>query len=1079
MSAKTEVKKLDKQKDTYQQIEETVADLKKIKLELRVLRAKKEKTTQDIDTIKRIEQVISRLEDRVEQRRDSLSVSQKNKIIKEQYRNIFETDIPVRRIIGKDIVAIFMPETFLREQISQLQNLEEKITSSTDTQNPQNSEDINEYFILLKKVNQFLVVLDNLKVNIPEPHKKTITRIQRGMIKLPVYGAEAVSKLFIRSKKEVNKRIKNVEHSLENYITFQGLESVRKTLLSVPSFFDGKNKEIEEQIRTAKEDELPGLYSKILAEPFEIIREAGLDPNLPENHPKIIYKLLTTNNRHSFAQNAAFLFEIDNIQSIIPKLDQAIHKHEIIASLLNMEFSYWRRFSLLNLETIKSTSQKMTSEVLRAITFDETQIVPSLIDLEKITKSLSPRPETDIKEEIDLQHIQDAELKKLIQEDLQLFEKFPTNDREVLIFVQQYKEIVSRYKNLNPEKVKKLILEYKKKIDARMQILLLNQIVESAIGETMIYDFHEWQVADNNLGRILNNNNICSVFTSYNRGLINSLSKEKENATVPRSGFAVLKKSENPERKFDVSLRVYNNTSRYNAFHSTMLECWIDSEGDQKRTKQLWEKRIQKIEKTLPSFYPEELLLHIITVSRKTQSKLDIDFFDGITKTLIEKYSASQGGEINTNHLSDLVSYVTSHMDLSQKSILDWWKNSYCTQYQAPSFEEALSRVHTLPCILLPSEISSSQNVNELQQELTQITNELRSQFVTASMLITYGVNQNGDFALSSSCDHSNWDGKQSGDMVEKVITKVIDSTKQTQLNQSEILQDTTTHVDTTVITSSEKEKAVLEQSGNYQIQSYVEAEGFVRICDDIGQMVSRLVSEGKINPDTKIKNPAVIMQLMLVNVYRDILSKMKDEDGTEHFTQTQNIGMLLGNPDITKDLDLAPIQGGFDLQLFNNLDLKQKEEYLVSLALLFDISLKHTNMELIKKVAESIPFKGIQNFLNDLSRRKILLGGLKDFAGEFMISNFGLPRVKGGKIKLEKKHGFQIIRNSGPAQTDFQKGSMTIVGALEMANTFYLSICYKNKRNAAAIHIAKEFKKYIESLDVNYYMDWKQKNTN
>lgn len=153
MSAKTEAKKLDKQKDTYQQIEETVADLKKIKLELRVLRAKKEKTTQDIDTIKRIEQVISRLEDRVEQRRDSLSVSQKNKIIKEQYRNIFETDIPVRRIIGKDIVAIFMPETFLREQISQLQNLEEKITSSTDTQNPQNSEDINEYFILLKKVN--------------------------------------------------------------------------------------------------------------------------------------------------------------------------------------------------------------------------------------------------------------------------------------------------------------------------------------------------------------------------------------------------------------------------------------------------------------------------------------------------------------------------------------------------------------------------------------------------------------------------------------------------------------------------------------------------------------------------------------------------------------------------------------------------------------------------------------------------------------------------------------------------------------------------------------------------------------
>ncbi len=804
----------------------------------------------------------------------------------------------------------------------------------------------------------------------------------------------------------------------------------------------------------------------------------GLDPKDPNNHPKTVYYELTQGKRRIKVdvsqQTAEEPFISLQNQQLTQALGDAIEKHEIVASLLNMEFSYWRRFSLLNLETIKSTINKMAPDVLHAITFDETQIIPSFIDLSKITQGFSR--ESELSEE--------AELQTLIDEHRKFFSSYPIeSDTELSTLVNEYETLIAAGQIIKSTERKELIIKQMRAINSRIQIIQVNHIVEAAIGNTFIYDAHQWKVEDNALGSMLKKQGVETAFTSYNRGLINSRT-EGENATVPRSAYALLKTSQSPDRQFDVELKWYgaHSDTRYNQYHSKMLECWIDSKGDIEQAKLTWEKKLKALIPLSPDQYPLELIMNIIRESKRNPEVTQQTYINNISLKIMRDYHSKYNVPISTDHLDKLITYLNSHKNESPKQALQWWQETYCRDFQIPPFDELLSRVYTLPCVLLPSTVSQSENVNDLQQELTQKTNYLRSNFVTASMLITYGVNQRGDFALSSSCDHSNWDGKQSGDMVEKIISKVIEKTTNIQLNQSEILEHSASHVDVEKITSSVKDQEKLEQQGNHQIQSYVEAEGFVRICDDIGKMVQKLIQEKQISPDSKLKNPAVVMQLILVHRYREILTDKKDSSGREIFSPTQNIGMLLGNPDITKDLDLAPIREGFNLDLFTKLNKAQQNEYLVGLALLFDIALEHTNMTIIKQVAESIPNKGIQSTLNQLSRTWPLLGGLKDLADEFMISNFGLPRIKGGKIQVEKNNGFQVIRNSGPAQADFQKGSMTIVGALEMADKFYLSICYKNKENAVALQIATAFKAYIESYNVDYYKHWvenqEQKNT-
>lgn len=1076
--------------EKYSIIEKKLVAIRSLKTSIKELNSKKQKTPDEVEYLRKADNALQRLESQTDELRESFSKRQKHRIIKEQYRLLFESDLTINESLVKAIEAVFDPTLLLRDQFRTLELLKEKIVR--EEAEPQDSD---EFFILLKKVNAFLTILKNLGMNVPEPKKSAAIRAQRGMIKAPIYGAEVFSKLLIKSKREINRRFKNIENSVEEYVAFQGLESVRETLLSVPSFFATRKPEakppkseaatvtteanrflarlkgFEERVRTTETRDLHKLYAEILLVPFEIVEQLGLDPKDPDNHPKNVFYELTQGKkrRKKSSADGETKNPFVNLQdrSFVEALGDAIEKHEIIASLLNMEFSYWRRFSLLNLETIKSVINRMKPDVLRAITFDETQIIPSFIDLQKVTQEFNRTNELD----------DQTELQTLIEEHRALFRSYSNlNDPELSRLLSEYDTLAKSILLVNPEELKKLIIEQKRRINSKIQIIHLNQVVESAIGNTFVYDYHQWKVGDGSLGTMLREQQVESAFTSYNRGLINSRDNEKVNASVPRSAYAILKPSLHPDRRFDVKLEWQHGThsdARYNQYHSRMLECWIDSKGDVEQTRKLWEKKLEILKTESPSEYPEELIRIIAARAKQmTESEQQIYLNDRAVE-IMNQYERRTGTAISTNHLNALFSYLTKHRDSSPKEALQWWKEIYCNDFHIPSFDELLSRVYTLPCILLPTTVSSSENVNDLQQELTQRTNELRSNFVTASMLITYGVNSRGDFALSSSCDHSNWDGKQSGDMVEKMLNKVIENTADIQLNQSEILEHSTSHVDVEKITSSVKEKRELEPQGNHQIQSYVEAEGFVRICDDIGKMVGELMREGQVSPDSKLKNPAVIMQLILAYRYRKILTEKRDSSGKEMFSPTQNIGMLLGNPDIIKDLDLAPIREGFDLDLFTKFNSEQQKEYLINLALLFDIALEHTNMTIIKQVAESIPYKGIQSKLNAISRTRLLLGGLKDLADEFMISNFGLPRIKNGKIQIEKNHGFQVIRNSGPAQTDFQKGSMTIVGALEMADKFYLSICYKNTENAAAMQIATAFKAYIESYNVDYYKHW------
>lgn len=921
--------------EKYSAIEKSTDTVLWLKTEIKRLATQKNKSEAETNNLERMKQALKNQENQLEEKKDNLSRRQKNKIIREQYRTLFQSDLSKFDQYKDSISMVFNPALLLKNQFETLESLKESITLNTDNQNQQNTAD---FFELLKKVNQFLIVLRNLEVNVPEPTKSPLLRVQRGMIKTPVYGAEFFARLFTRGKKEINNRFRNIDNSLEEYIAFQAFESSRDSLLSVPSFFPKRNEEesqednskpdkiraqffitqlqsFETRLSTTETRELPKLYSEILRTPFTIVEALGHDLEDPENHPKKLYYDLIHGKRGGLTTNPLF----------IEALEEAINKHEIVASLLNMEFSYWRRYSLLNLETIKSTINRMPADVLRAITFDETQIIPSFLDLDKMPNS----------------------------------QNLPEDQKNATI------------------------------------VKFLNDNFESAISRTFAYDAHEWQVKDNTLGKLLIEQGVHTAFTSYNRNLTNSRTKEV-NATIPRSAYAVLTPSKEANKQFDVELKIYGSHTedRYNDYHSKMLEFWIESKGDITETKHAWKKQLQS--------YSEE------------------------EKTAI------------------------------------------------PSFDELLSRVYTLPCILLISEISTAKNVNQLQQELTQKTNELRSNFVTAAMLISFQVDENGDFAVSSSCDHSNWDGKQSGDFIEKVLSKIITQTNELHKNQEAELQNSTSHVDVNATTSSvpETQKDQFESEGNHQIQSYVEAEGFVRICDEIGKMVKKLIAEHKISPDSKLKNPAVIMQLLMINEYKKILIKKKI------FSPNQSIGMLLGNPDITKDLDLAPIQNGFDFEFFKKLTKEQQDEYLISQALLFEIALTNTSMKIIEKVVNSIPNKRIQNTLNAISRSWPLRRGLTDLSNEYMISNFGLPRIINGEIIIPQLNGFQVVRASGPAQADVQTGSLTATGALKMTGKFFLSICYKNNSNAIAVKIAQDFKKFIEQYDQQYYDNWMTEQT-
>ena len=399
------------------------------------------------------------------------------------------------------------------------------------------------------------------------------------------------------------------------------------------------------------------------------------------------------------------------------------------------------------------------------------------------------------------------------------------------------------------------------------------------------------------------------------------------------------------------------------------------------------------------------------------------------------------------------------------------YQKEYDIPIPIPKLKKLLARVATIPLVIINTKPQEIKNVNELNQKAIEATSRLRNQYSEASMIMACLIDSNGNLIVSANADHVAWDGQQTKTYVDKILRRL-----HAKLEKKALLKEQG------AITTEQLElgkpypdlEELKDKPGNYPVEIFVNAELFTEICRKISAQVKELVATeekidgGKLGRLGKLGNPAIIQQLILIHEYRKFLKQ------TQNFPDSASISILMGNSELTNNLDLAATYHGIDIELYNRMNPEAQILYLTAIGRTLEQAFKHTNLELVKETVNNIKNKTMQRFLNKLSQTFPLLNGLKEIAGRFMVSSFGIPRLENGIYILEvigEKIKHKVLRVPGPATAaSFQEMGITLNASSTIINKetgkeeLILSIQVKNTNNEQAHAFAQYLARFIQS---------------
>lgn len=368
-------------------------------------------------------------------------------------------------------------------------------------------------------------------------------------------------------------------------------------------------------------------------------------------------------------------------------------------------------------------------------------------------------------------------------------------------------------------------------------------------------------------------------------------------------------------------------------------------------------------------------------------------------------------------------------------------------------FWQQLTEVATIPCMLLPSvdprgRARSGTGLDSFQARLSLGANELRRNYGIASDVFFTDYDESGNIGICGNFTHDTRDGGEAEGYETAVLGKAL-----TYLGLSTNPQILTpVDVDLKKISPSAEELThTFEYAGNYTVEALIDTTEIYHFCIKESQR-ARTALAGR---TSRITNPAVIFQMIVTGVYPRIYAEISRDKAMAE----KSVGMLIGNKDLTGDLDLFPIQGGFDVATYMTLPDEGKNAYLVYLADQLDTALANSNMKLIKQTADAIPSHIGQAFLNSISKLWALSKGLSEISGRMIISMFPLPR---------SLDGTNFFVSPGPAKTDQQDiavtlGTAGVMSDLEGNRRHISSLRVKDKKNQQARQFAVKMKEYLE----------------
>lgn len=356
----------------------------------------------------------------------------------------------------------------------------------------------------------------------------------------------------------------------------------------------------------------------------------------------------------------------------------------------------------------------------------------------------------------------------------------------------------------------------------------------------------------------------------------------------------------------------------------------------------------------------------------------------------------------------------------------------------------------SLPILIL--DLENNQDKEVLTPETVYEVNKRRSQFPNANYVML-ARRAKDKLCLSMSTNHDVGDGNQASQLLKDTLGRLVD------------LNHTKDHLmpapNPGVFPSLEK----LETKESYfPVQLNVEGTKFFLMVNEVAAYARELKKQGKLSPKSFLSSPAFIMQLALIDSYRDMLGLKRHEI----------VGVLLGDLRIDSDLDLARTSNGFNLKKWAGLDDNKKTTLLQILEQQFDNALKQSNIQrLVRGVVSTLP-KSWHQPLNTLS--EIFSEALKNLQGS-MISAFSLPRFRTDGTAISPR---EILHNqsaygnraSGPALTPNQESAITICSthsSLDQENKLakmVLSIRIKNRDNSKAYETAQKVAEFIQSFE-------------
>jgi hypothetical protein len=412
-------------------------------------------------------------------------------------------------------------------------------------------------------------------------------------------------------------------------------------------------------------------------------------------------------------------------------------------------------------------------------------------------------------------------------------------------------------------------------------------------------------------------------------------------------------------------------------------------------------------------------------------------------------YIVDHAGQMMTGNEA-ISSYLSeSHGDIKKmkKKLIE---NNYI--YGKKELEERISYVASSPLIIIQDKhVQEATNSQELQLYLTQLANERKKEQPYLPFVITAGIAQDGSLGLAISRNHDIGDGAEANELLEKLYRRLRE--KLGIADQTPVLTEKDVKIDRIV----PPQEDLSTKEGNIPIQAYVRATKLYVLSKSISEQVRKLSETHPELAVSKLKSPSFVLQLMIARAYRELYAKAQ---GDPLFAQ--EVGILLGNKSLTKDLDLIPITDGFDIGHYLTLvGDKSTSDYILSVIEKTQQAQDDSSMNLIKKVSNHVPSHWAQSKLNWISRLPATAWGLRLLTGELMLSGFRLPKELG-----EMK---PWIETAGPALTQQQYLALTLCGAFRYKESnsdkeeFILSLRVKGKKNSVAYTFISALKKWIE----------------